>query len=111
MNCPSLPGRTYFLNADLVDQMLSAQIVVIRYVCAESVGHHAYERAIVHVQSVRAADKFIATASYERAVDILAQVWLVKMGHGLFPFEAEDICNDIIRIVVGKYKVGHSVVT
>jgi hypothetical protein len=83
----------------------------IRQVCPNPVGHHDNERAIIHIQPVRAADKFIATASYERAVDILAQVWLVKMGHGLFPFEAEDICNDIIRIVVGKYKVGHSVVT
>ena len=44
--------------------------------------HHHNESAIIHIEPVGAANEFIGAVSYEGAINILAQVWLVKSGHG-----------------------------
>jgi hypothetical protein len=49
--------------------------LVIREVLANAVDHHHYESAVIYVQPVAAADEFIIAVSYERTVNILAQVW------------------------------------
>ena len=54
---------------------------IIREVFADAVDHHHNEGAIIHVQPVGAADKFIGAVSRKWAVNILAQVWLVKLRH------------------------------
>ena len=65
--------------------MLSAHVrqmrsfLVIREVFAKAIDHHHYESAVIYVQPVAAADEFIIAVSYERTVNILAQVWLVKI--------------------------------
>jgi len=70
-NYPSLLRRQYLLNADLVNQMLSAQVgqmrsfPVIRQVCTNPVGHHHNESAIIHIQPVGSATGFIVAVSYE----------------------------------------------
>jgi len=78
-----------------------SSFLIIRQVGTNPLGHHHNEGAVIHVQPVGAANELIVAVSYEWAVNVLAQVWLVKSGHRLFPFEAEDICNDIIRISAG----------
>ncbi len=55
--------------------------LVIRQVFANAVDHHDYESAIIHIEPVGAAHELIGTASNEWAVDILAQVGLVKPRH------------------------------
>ena len=71
--------------------MLSAHVrqmrsfLVIREVFANAVDHHHYESAVINVQPVTAADEFIIAVSYERTVNILAQVWLVK--------SCQDVCS------------------
>ena len=62
-----------------------ALCLVIREVFANAVDHHHYESAVIYVQPVAAADEFIIAVSYERTVNILAQVWLVKSFH--------DVCS------------------
>ena len=59
--------------------------LVIREVFANAVDHHHYESAVIYVQPVAAADEFIIAVSYERTVNILAQVWLLKSCH--------DVCS------------------
>jgi len=59
---------------------------IIREVFADAVDHHHNEGAIIHVQPVRAADKFIGAVSRKWAVNILAQVWLVKTCHDIGSF-------------------------
>jgi hypothetical protein len=87
---PSLFGWEYFLNTDLVNHMLAAQIgqmgsfFVVGQVCANTVDHHHDESAIIHVQPVRAADQLISALSYKRTINIIAQVWLVKSFHDAF---------------------------
>lgn len=77
----------YFLNTDLVYQVSSPQVgqvpplFVVREVCADAVDHHHHEGAVIHIQPVGAANEFICAVSYKGAVDILAQVWLVKSRH------------------------------
>jgi hypothetical protein len=94
-NRASLLRREYFLDTDLIDQMLAAQVremrsfLVIRQVCANAIGHDHNESAIVHIKPIRTADELIVGVSYEWAVDVLGQVRLVKLRHGLFPLEAE----------------------
>ena len=67
--------------------MVSSQVhqvrpfLIIGKVCADAVDHHHNESAIIHIQPIRAANEFISAVSYERAINILAQVWLVKSGH------------------------------
>ena len=67
--------------------MLSAQVyqmrsfLVIRQVSANAVDHHDNKCAIIHVQPVGAANEFIGAVSDEWAINIVAQVWLVKNGH------------------------------
>jgi adenosine/AMP kinase len=56
---------------------------IIREVFADAVDHHHNEAAIIHVQPVGAADKFIGAVSRKWAVNILAQVWLVKTCHDI----------------------------
>jgi hypothetical protein len=91
--CQSRFRRQYFLNADLVNQVISSQIrqmgsfLVIRQICTDAVDHHHDERAIVHVHPVRAADKFIRGVSNERAINILAQVGLIKVRHNVWSFD------------------------
>ena len=80
--CLSLFRRKYFLSTNLVNQILSAHV---RQVFANAVDHHHYESAVIYVQPVAAADEFIIAVSYERTVNILAQVWLVKSCH--------DVCS------------------
>jgi len=69
--------------------MLSAQVrqmrsfLVVRQVFANAVDHHHYESAIIHIEPVGAAHEFIGAVSDEWAVDILAQVRLVKPRHDL----------------------------
>jgi hypothetical protein len=91
-------GGSIFLSTDLVNEMLSAQVCqmrpffLIRQVCADSLDHHHYESSVIHIQPVGAADEFIIAVSYERflenlsfyerTVNILAQVWLVKSSYG-----------------------------
>ena len=48
----SLFGRKYFLNADLVN-----------------------------IQPIRTADQLMGSISCERTINILAQVWLIKLCH------------------------------
>ena len=73
--------------------MLSAHVrqmrsfLVIREVFANAVDHHHYESAVIYVQPVAAADEFIIAVSYERTVNILAQVLVVKSRH--------DVCSRI----------------
>ncbi len=55
--------------------------LVIRQVVADAVDHHDYESAIIHIEPVGAANELIGTVSNEWAVDILAQVGLVKPRH------------------------------
>ena len=94
--------------------MLSAQIrqmrsfLVIRQPCSDAVGHHHNERAIIHIQPIGTAHQFIVAVSHEWAVNVLAQIGLVKSGHRLFPLEAQDIGDHVVRISTGKYKIGHS---
>ena len=58
---------------------------VIREVLANAVDHHHYESAVIYVQPIAAADEFIIAVSYERTVNILAQIWLLKSCH--------DVCS------------------
>ena len=80
-----------FPEYKLVNQILSVHVrqmrsfLVIREVFANAVDHHHYESAVIYVQPVTAADEFIIAVSYERTVNILAQVWLVKSCH--------DVCS------------------
>jgi hypothetical protein len=53
--------------------------LVIREVFANAVDHHHYEGAVIYAQPVVAADKFIIAVSYERTVNILAQVLVGKI--------------------------------
>jgi hypothetical protein len=75
------------LDADLVNQMLSAQIRQMRsffVICqtfADTIHHHHNEGAIIHVQPIGATDEFIGAVTCKWAVDILAQVRLVKLCH------------------------------
>ena len=82
-----------------------ALCLVIREIFANAVDHHHYESAVIYVQPVAAADEFIIAVSYERTVNILAQVWLVNLATmfalriGLVrlpPLEAEDIRDHVI---------------
>jgi hypothetical protein len=57
--------------------------LLVRQVRADSMSHHYDESTIIHVEPVRATNKFIVTISYEWTVDILAYVWLVKSCHWL----------------------------
>jgi len=67
--------------------MLSAQVrqmrpfLIIRQVFANAVDHHHYESAIIHIEPVGAAHELIGAVSDEWAVNILAQVRLVKARH------------------------------
>jgi hypothetical protein len=76
----SLFGRKYFLNADLVNKMRSAQVCqmrpffVIRQVSTNAVDHHHNERTVIHIEPVRTADKLIGSISCERTINILPQV-------------------------------------
>ena len=67
--------------------MLSAQVrqmrpfFVIRQVFANAVDHHHNESAVIHIEPVGTADELIGAVSGEGAVNILAQVGLVKPRH------------------------------
>ena len=71
--------RKYFLNADLINQMLSSQVrqmrsfLVIGQVRTDAVDHHHNERAIIHVQPVGAADELIGTVPHEGAIRIAGE--------------------------------------
>jgi len=54
---------------------------VIRQIFANAVDHHHYESAIIHIKPVGAAHELIGAVSDEWAVNILAQVRLVKPRH------------------------------
>jgi len=47
---------------------------------ADTVDHHLDESAIIHIHPVHAADELVFAVSYERAVDVLTQVWFVEAG-------------------------------
>jgi hypothetical protein len=51
---------------------------------------HHYESAVTHIQPVGPADELVVSVSNEGAVDILAEVWLVKLSHILIPPLADD---------------------
>jgi hypothetical protein len=57
---------------------------VICQICADAVDHRHNERPIIQIQPIRASNKLIGAISYERAVYVLAQIWLVKSCHDFF---------------------------
>jgi hypothetical protein len=88
---PSLFRRKYFLSANLVDEMLSAQVrqmrpfLLIRQVCSDSVDHHHDEGAIIHVQPIRPTDELIGTISNEGAIRVAGEIRFVKTCHDFAP--------------------------
>jgi hypothetical protein len=54
---------------------------IIRQVSTNAVDHHHNERTVIHIQPVRTADQLIASISRERTINILGQVWLIKLCH------------------------------
>ena len=72
--------------------MLSTQVgemrsfLLICQVRTNPIGHHHNESPVIHIQPVGAGDELIVAISYEWAVNVLAEVGLVKSGHGLFPW-------------------------
>ncbi len=105
--------------------MLSAQVrqmrpfLIIRQVFANAVDHHDYESAIIHIEPVGAAHELIGAVSDERAVNILAQVWLVKARHdvgfcvstaGSFTrLSANGSCMKTIQKLIGHRHIGTTV--
>ena len=89
------PDQSDALGAGPLDAPVFSSFV--RF-CANAVDHHHDERAIIHIQPVGAADELIGAVSYEWAVDVLAQVWLVKSCH--------DVCSDLS---IASYSISLSV--
>jgi hypothetical protein len=87
MDALSLFRCQYFLNTDLVNQMLSAQVrkmrpfFVIGQIFANAVDHHHYESAIVHIEPIGTAHELIGAISRKGTVNIFAKVWSVKARH------------------------------
>jgi hypothetical protein len=53
-----------FLNADLVDQMISScSFFLIGQVRADAVEHHHHQGTVIHIQPVRSADKLVGAIS------------------------------------------------
>lgn len=75
------------MNTDLVNQVRASQVgkmgsfLIIGQVFADAIDHHHHQGAIIHVQPIGAADELIVAISCKRAVNISAQVWLVKSCH------------------------------
>ena len=57
---------------------------IVREVRADTVGHYRDESAIVHIEPIGAANELIGAVSNERAIEIAAQVWLVKSIHCIY---------------------------
>ena len=56
---------------------------IVRQVPTNPIGHHQDQCAIVHIQPIGSSHELIVVISYERAVNILAQVWLKKLCHDI----------------------------
>ena len=69
--------RKNFLNADLVNEVLTTQVnqmgslLVVRQVRTDAVDHYHDESAIIHIEPIRTADEFIFAVPNE---------WTVKIG-------------------------------
>jgi hypothetical protein len=79
--------REYFLNTDLVNQMLSAQVrhvrpfFVIRQFCANAVDHNHNEGSIIHIHPKGAANEFVSAIPYEGAIRIAGEIGFIKTCH------------------------------
>ncbi len=67
----------------------------IRQIFASAVDHHHNESTIIHIEPVGAADELIGAVLDKWAVNILAQVWLVKARHDLCSYVFD--CGSITR--------------
>ncbi len=115
----------YFLNADLINKVFSVQVckmrsfLVIRQIFANAVDHHHYESAIIYIEPVGAAYELIGAVSDEWAVNILAQVWLVKARHDMCSYvstagsitrlSADGSCMKTIQKLIGHRHIGTTV--
>jgi hypothetical protein len=61
----------HFLNANLVDEVLATQVYQVGYlfvvgqIFPDAYCHRHHEGVVSHVQPIRAADKFVVSASHE----------------------------------------------
>jgi len=70
-----------------VSQMGS--LLVIRQVRPDAPGHHHDERAVIHVQPVRAANELVVGVANEGTIKIDGQVRFMETGHRIhLDFEA-----------------------
>ena len=76
-----------FLNANLINEVLAfyvrqmGSLLVIRQVRPDAPGHHHDERAVVHVQPVRAANELVVGVADEGTIKIDGQVGFMESGH------------------------------
>lgn len=84
---PSLLRWQYFLNADLVNEVISSQVsqvrslLIIRQMGTDAVDHHHDQSAVVHVEPVGSTDQLVSAVADKWAVGILGQVRLKESGH------------------------------
>jgi hypothetical protein len=79
--------RKDFLNADLVDQVLTTQVnqmrslLVVRQVCTNAVDHHHDQGAIIHIEPIRTPDEFVVAVPNERTVKVCREIRLKETHH------------------------------
>ena len=85
--CYLIFRREDFLNADLINEVLAAQVnqmralLVVRQVCTDAVDHHHDQRAIIHIEPIRTPDEFIVAVPNEWTVKVCREIRLKETHH------------------------------
>jgi len=78
----------YFLNADLIDEMVALYVrqvrpfLVVCQHCTNPLCHNHHKSSVVHIEPIGTADQFVGSIPHKGAIWVRHKIWFVKSaGH------------------------------